>query len=107
MISPGSRYEQAEQLFAQAHVYDESGVPTADENGVVIVDARNTSYMLATLPLPDPPDLEYVAKVTDSFDTLASQYLGDPARWWAIADANPGVRYPLDLVAGTILRMPS
>lgn len=107
MISPQSRYQEAERLFALAHTYDEAGAVEVDENGVQILASRDTTYMLATLPLPDPPDADHVLKVTDTFDTLATDTLGGADRWWLIADANPQIRYPLDWTPGQVINMPS
>lgn len=42
----------------------------------------------------------------DRFDTIAVAAYGDPELWWQIADANPDVFYPDDLVVGTVLKIP-
>lgn len=50
--------------------------------------------------------LHYEVKVGDRFDLLAYAYFEDSTLWWLIADANPEVFYPDDLVPGSIIRIP-
>lgn len=42
----------------------------------------------------------------DRFDTLAMTLYADPTKWWVIADINPEVEWPGDLVPGTLIRLP-
>jgi len=42
----------------------------------------------------------------DRWDLLADKYLGDPYRWWEMADANPEIFWWGDLEPGTRIRMP-
>lgn len=42
----------------------------------------------------------------DTIRSLAARALGNDRRWWEIADINPQVKYPEDLVVGSVLRMP-
>jgi hypothetical protein len=53
-------------------------------------------------------DLRFIPTVAGTFlhsvrdrerlDLLAFKYYSDPRRWWLIADANPGVPFPIDLL---------
>lgn len=36
----------------------------------------------------------------DRLDSLAHNYYGDPRLWWVIAQANPGLLTPADLIYG-------
>lgn len=42
----------------------------------------------------------------DTVLNIAARLLGDDRRWWEIADINPQVKYPEDLVVGGIIRIP-
>lgn len=42
----------------------------------------------------------------DSITNIAARLLSDDRRWWEIADINPQVKYPEDLVVGSIIRIP-
>jgi nucleoid-associated protein YgaU len=48
----------------------------------------------------------YRVKSGDRIDTIAHQAFGDANRWWEIADLNPQIKFPLDLVPGDVLRIP-
>jgi hypothetical protein len=41
----------------------------------------------------------------ETADLIAARQLGDQQLWWRVLDVNP-LRYPLDLDAGTVLRLP-
>lgn len=43
----------------------------------------------------------------DRLDWLATRYLNNPALWWVIAAANPGVFMPEGLHPGSTLLIPS
>lgn len=49
----------------------------------------------------------YTTKQGDTMESIATRYLGSPLRFWEIADANPQVKFPLDLGVGTLLRLPA
>ena len=49
----------------------------------------------------------YTVGQGERFDTIAAMIYGQPTLWWRIADANPEVWYPDNLVAGSIIRIPS
>jgi len=48
----------------------------------------------------------YITKQDDNFLDLATSTYGDPRKWSVIADFNPEVFYPLDLVEQTTLVLP-
>lgn len=48
----------------------------------------------------------YTSKEGDSFDLLAMRTLGNPAKWWVIADLNPHVPFPDEIPMGTFIRLP-
>ena len=114
MISPGSRYEQAERLFTQSHTYNQYGYPylegTAPNLKIQTVN-REAAYM----PVPmtaeggmaaDAGLLDYYVKDGESVQFLAYKFLGDPKRWHEISLANFRVWYPLDLSMGTYIGVP-
>ena len=42
----------------------------------------------------------------DTISNVAARLLGNDRRWWEIADINPQVKFPEDLVVGDYLRIP-
>lgn len=107
-MRPDSRYASADSIFVSGHLYDEGGVVTPREDSTeAAVRTRETLYRLQVLPLPEPPDTTYMAKVTDSFPLLAKRLLNDSEQWWVLAEANPQVRHPLDLKTADVLYIPS
>lgn len=42
----------------------------------------------------------------DNLLNIAARLLGDDRRWWEIANINPQVKYPDDLVVGDVIRIP-
>ena len=89
-IFEGSRYQYA------------TIVPLADSKGV---------YHATIIPLANADiTTDYTTyRVTsgDRLDSLAGVAYGDAELWWVIADANPEVFYPDDLVPGALLRIPT
>jgi len=111
MIPAGSRYEQADKLFAKAHVYDAFENPVFDETTPPMlrfhIANRDATYLVTTLPLPPPPPAEYYAKQDEHMPLLAFKFLEDSQAWWRVAEVNVGVWYPLDMQMGAYLRIPS
>lgn len=109
MIPAGSRYEDADHVFTQAHVYNQYGYPYLQDDApnlkIVIVN-RETLYRLAALEPDIPPAQEYFVKDGESVQFLALKFLSDAKRWHEIADANPSVWYPLDLSMGDYIHIP-
>lgn len=48
----------------------------------------------------------YIWKATDRPDIVAHTLLGNSGLWWAIFDINPELINPLDVPAGTVVRIP-
>lgn len=48
----------------------------------------------------------YTVKLGDTLESIALSALGDTRRYWEIADINPQIKFPLDLVIGDPIRMP-
>ena len=93
MLLPGSRYSQAPVTTVQVN-----GKPRK----VIEISPQQSPYSFSYV--------SYQVKQGDTVQSLAAAFLGDPAQWWQIADANP--EYPLydDRSVpqpGTIIRIPS
>jgi hypothetical protein len=58
-------------------------------------------------PIPVSTFVYYVIQEGDRFDNLAFKLYGAPDYWWKLADANPEVFYPDNLMAGSIIRIPT
>lgn len=110
MIPPGSRYEDADHVFTQAHTYNQYGYPYLQDdapNLKIIVINRETLYRLASLDTGEPdPTQEYFVKEGESVQFLALKFLSDAKRWPEIADANPDLWYPLDFGMGDYIHIP-
>jgi hypothetical protein len=112
-IEPDSRYARAETVPAPTHLYDANGKAekALDDDGKILdrsaVDVRDTLYLLTTLPLPDPPELQIMVREDENITLLAHKALRDPRKWWLVADANPQIRHPLDLKATDVVYLPT
>ena len=112
-IDPNSRYSRGEQLSAPSYSYGADGTKKylTDDKGnptdVLQVDHRNGVYLLTTLPLPESPQIQIMARETDNITLLAHDSLRDPTKWWVVADANPQIRHPLDLKTGDVVLLPT
>jgi len=57
-----------------------------------------------------PIDDVYVQKYTvtsgETLESIAAKLYGDPTQFWRIADINPQIRFPIDLVPGMTIRIP-
>jgi hypothetical protein len=111
MIPPGSRYEGADRSWVVSHVYDVYENPRLEEvvPPTLRFEVRNreATYLITTLPLPPPPPAEYYVKQTENMPFLAFKFMEDSTQWWRIAEVNVPVWYPLDMPAGTYIRIPS
>lgn len=105
-LSQESRYLDAERRFVASHTYSAKRQTDLDTAGEPVRETRDTLYLLTVVDDGDESPDEIMAKVTDRFDLLAHQWLGEPERWWRIADANPHIRYPLDLKMGDRVVIP-
>ena len=48
----------------------------------------------------------YSVGIEDTLESLATKLYNDPMQWWRIADVNPQIAFPLDLISGTEIRIP-
>lgn len=49
---------------------------------------------------------QYTVRPGDTFENLAAKLYGDSAQYWRLADLNPQIKFPLDLKAGDVIRIP-
>lgn len=63
--------------------------------------------VLRAIPAATVPYTLYIWKQSDRPDLVAFETLGNSALWWAIFDINPELIYPLNIPAGTVIRIPS
>jgi hypothetical protein len=90
MITSRSRYASGEVLWVNT---------TSRGN-------KQTVYLNTVVVLVVPYTVALV-KETDSQPVYAYQTYRDANRWWTIADVNPQVFYPLDLIPGESMRIPT
>jgi hypothetical protein len=53
-----------------------------------------------------PDDIFHTAVEGDRVDLIAYRYLGRAELWWIICDYND-IFFPLEIAAGTVMRLPS
>ena len=109
MISPGSRYEIADRLFTLCHVYDKYSIVVLEgdvPNTTIKTVSRNTTYMPLLQPAL-PQTVEYYAKETEGMQFLSYKFMGDSRQWHEIAGVNPEIWYPLDMLPGDYIRIPT
>jgi len=49
----------------------------------------------------------YTTRAGDTFEKLADLLFGDGNKWYVLADLNPQIFWPLDLVAGVQIALPT
>ena len=49
----------------------------------------------------------YTVTAADRLDTMALEFGGDALKWWIIFDVNETIEFPLDLVVGSQIKMPT
>jgi hypothetical protein len=82
-----------------------------DENSTSVVRVPDASgvyqqTVLRTVPLVQTSYSLYVWQTGIRPDIAASEALNDPLLWWAIFDVNPEILDPLNVPAGTLVRIP-
>lgn len=89
MILPQSRYQQATLTR--------------------LPDATGTYHLsvLRRIPTTAQTFSLYVWQANDRPDTVAARGLGNARLWWAIFDINPEIINPLNVPAGTVVRIPT
>ena len=70
-------------------------------------DGVYTLTVLRTAPAQTQNYRYYTWQVGDRPDLVAEQAFGNPSLWWAIFDINPEILDPFNVVAGSIVRIPS
>lgn len=77
---------------------------------VITVPLTDGTHNLAVFATPvNTSGMQVFFRLTvagDRFDRLANEVLGDPTKWWVLADLNPEVLFPFDLRPGTMIRIP-
>jgi nucleoid-associated protein YgaU len=48
----------------------------------------------------------HMVKEGDTIENIAARYLGRHSRYWEISDLNPQIKFPTDIEAGTVIRLP-
>jgi len=80
-------------------------------SGTIVDEKKNTRRMslFPTIKADDitsPDDIIVELKVTDRFDKLANDYLGDGRLWWVLCLIND-VSTPFSLLPGSLIRIPT
>ena len=73
-------------------------------------EPKKKTYNLTVLrefPVDQSNFYYYVWKERDRIESVAARLLGDSNLWWRIMDYNPEVIDPINIVAGTPIRIPS
>lgn len=88
-------------------IYEGSRYATADVIPVAAVDGVYRATVFPTRSVTEPATYT-VHRVTegDRLELLAHRAYENAELWWVIADANPELIYPDDLVPGTLLKIP-
>jgi nucleoid-associated protein YgaU len=73
------------------------------------VDAEGDTAVAVFGPTPVFPAtfVYYTVVQGDRLDSIANALYGIPDYWWKIANANPEIFYPDNLVVGSIIRIPA
>jgi nucleoid-associated protein YgaU len=87
--SRGSRYQNVKEYAA------------GDGSAGLVTVKRNRETP------PTPGVFSYRVQEGDRLDLIANKFYRNPGKWWLIADANPDVMYPEDLLlSGQTLIVP-
>lgn len=73
-----------------------------------VLNSDGVTYPTIYYSAPSPPIryLHYKVVLGDRLDNLANKFFNDPTLWWFIAQANPEIFYPDQLLPGSIIRIP-
>lgn len=71
-------------------------------------EVRNNNIAVVAVynKVPETQYMVYISRDGDSFEKLASKYLGGPVFYWRIAELNPQVPFPDKIPLGTKIRIP-
>lgn len=67
---------------------------------------KQTVYLNTVVELSQPYTVA-ILRETDAMAHYAYRAYGDPNRWWTIADINPQIFYPFDIIPGAQMRVPT
>ncbi len=67
----------------------------------------NVMLFPAPIDVEDTAFIYYVVSQGDRLDLLALKWYGDATKWWVIADVNPEIIWPAELMSGFVLRAPT
>lgn len=67
---------------------------------------KRTAYLNTVTGLTSPYSVAML-RYGDTFEDLSYKIYRDADRWWVLADANPQVFYPLDVIPGVQIRIPT
>ena len=73
-------------------------------------DSRTGKYELTVFrafPSYKVNFFHYTWVETDRLDRIALKFLGSSSLWWQIMDINPGIIDPLNIIPGTVLKIPN
>ncbi len=89
-------------LFANSRFRFSDRIQIEDKNGEV------NSVQVPRVTTSDIPDntASFTTGAGDTFEKLADRFYQDASKWYVLADANPEIFYPLDLIAGTVIKVP-
>lgn len=87
--------------------FDGSRYQRTADAGFVDGEGRPVQLKSSREPVDTELALIYQVRQGDRLDTLANKFFRDPRKWWLIADANPELLTPEQLlVPGRQLRIP-
>lgn len=81
----------------------------ADGTLITAFDSRKSNYAVGVLrqfPAETTSFYYYTWNASDRIDLVALNLLGDVDLWWRIMDFNPEINDPVNIAAGTSLRIP-
>ena len=80
------------------------------QNNIKILrDGNNFRFYSSTIPsdpVTEELPFEYVSRVGDRWDSIASKYLGNPSLWYVIATANNSLNGSIFIKPGTVIIIP-
>jgi nucleoid-associated protein YgaU len=70
------------------------------------IRSGNVAVVAVYNKVPESQFMTYTSRDGDSFEKLATLYLGGPVFYWRIAELNPHVLFPDRIPLGTRIRIP-
>lgn len=72
-----------------------------------VVDDSSTNVIALRKDNTSVRYTSYVTRSGESFESLANRVFRDGTQYWRIADLNPQIKFPDQIPAGTIIRLPA